>query len=76
MPSPEGKRVPVTQAYLPTDGCSSFAEYVPVIHIVGTPSTISQKNGMMLHHTLGNGNFHVVGAPHLQKAVSINMSIC
>lgn len=31
----------------------SFAEYVPVVHIVGTPSTISQANGMLLHHTLG-----------------------
>lgn len=37
----------------------SFAEYVPVVHIVGTPSTISQANGMLLHHTLGNGDFRV-----------------
>lgn len=33
----------------------SYAEYVPVIHIVGTPSTLSQANGQLLHHTLGNG---------------------
>jgi len=32
---------------------------VPVVHIVGTPSTLSQKNGMLLHHTLGNGDFNV-----------------
>ena len=29
------------------------------MHIVGTPSTLSQKDGMLLHHTLGNGNFEV-----------------
>jgi pyruvate decarboxylase len=37
----------------------AFSEYVPVVHIVGTPSTISQRNGMLLHHTLGNGDFKV-----------------
>lgn len=31
----------------------AFSEYVPVVHIVGTPSTISQRDGMLLHHTLG-----------------------
>jgi len=37
----------------------AYSEYVPVVHIVGTPSTISMKNGMLLHHTLGNGDFNV-----------------
>jgi len=37
----------------------SYSEYVPVVHIVGTPSTMSQKNGMLLHHTLGNGDYNV-----------------
>jgi len=37
----------------------AFSERVPIVHIVGTPSTISQKDGMLLHHTLGNGNFNV-----------------
>ncbi|KAK3689988.1 thiamine diphosphate-binding protein [Podospora appendiculata] len=37
----------------------AHAEHIPVVHIVGCPSTISQKNGMLLHHTLGNGDFHV-----------------
>lgn len=37
----------------------SYSEMVPVVHIVGTPSTISQQNGQLLHHTLGNGNFNV-----------------
>jgi pyruvate decarboxylase len=37
----------------------AYSEFVPVVHIVGTPSTTSQKNGMLLHHTLGNGDFNV-----------------
>jgi pyruvate decarboxylase len=28
---------------------------VPVLHIVGVPSTSQQKNKPMLHHTLGDG---------------------
>lgn len=31
---------------------------VPVVHIVGCPSTASQRAGLMLHHTLGNGDFN------------------
>ena len=37
----------------------AFSEQIPVVHIVGMPSTISQRNGMLLHHTLGNGDFNV-----------------
>jgi pyruvate decarboxylase len=37
----------------------AFSEHVPIVHIVGCPSTISQRNGMLLHHTLGNGDFNV-----------------
>lgn len=37
----------------------SFAEYVPVVHIAGSPSTTSQQDHMLLHHTLGNGDFGV-----------------
>ncbi|MBV6816962.1 alpha-keto acid decarboxylase family protein [Rahnella sp. PD12R] len=35
----------------------SFAEYVPVIHIVGSPALASQRKGELMHHTLGDGNF-------------------
>ncbi len=35
----------------------SYAEYVPVIHIVGAPSTTSQQGRLLLHHTLGDGDF-------------------
>ncbi|CAG8512853.1 4970_t:CDS:2 [Acaulospora morrowiae] len=35
----------------------SFSEMIPVVHIVGTPSTEFQSQGAMLHHTLGNGDY-------------------
>ncbi|QSS52791.1 pyruvate decarboxylase [Histoplasma capsulatum var. duboisii H88] len=37
----------------------SYSEFVPVVHIVGQPSTASQRDGMLLHHTLANGDFNV-----------------
>lgn len=48
-----------------------YAEFVPVIHIVGTPSTKSQANGMLLHHTLGNGNFHTFADMATYLAVDV-----
>lgn len=35
----------------------SYAEYVPVIHIVGAPSTRAQQQGDCVHHSLGDGDF-------------------
>ncbi|OAX42334.1 pyruvate decarboxylase [Rhizopogon vinicolor AM-OR11-026] len=35
----------------------AFSEMVPVLHIVGVPSTTQLKSKPMLHHTLGNGRF-------------------
>ncbi|PFH53957.1 hypothetical protein AMATHDRAFT_752 [Amanita thiersii Skay4041] len=35
----------------------AFSEMVPVIHIVGVPSTFQQKTKPMLHHTLGDGRY-------------------
>lgn len=37
----------------------AYSEFVPIVHIVGQPTTRSQKDGMLLHHTLGNGDFNV-----------------
>lgn len=37
----------------------AYSEFVPIIHIVGQPHTKSQKDGVLLHHTLGNGDFNV-----------------
>ena len=35
----------------------SYAEYVPVIHVVGAPSTSAQRAGSLKHHTLGDGDY-------------------
>lgn len=35
----------------------SYAEYVPVLHIVGAPCTGAQRRGELMHHTLGDGDF-------------------
>ncbi|KAF8650164.1 hypothetical protein AX16_005398 [Volvariella volvacea WC 439] len=35
----------------------AFSEMVPVLHIVGVPSTMQQKSKPMLHHTLGDGRY-------------------
>ncbi|CAM1503695.1 Fc.00g012860.m01.CDS01 [Cosmosporella sp. VM-42] len=37
----------------------AYSEHIPVVHIVGCPSTISQRDNLLLHHTLGNGDFNV-----------------
>ncbi|KAJ3157352.1 Pyruvate decarboxylase 1 [Geranomyces variabilis] len=47
----------------------SEAELVSVVHIVGTPSTVSQADGAILHHTLGNGDFNVFA--RMYKEVTI-----
>ncbi|EIO8324729.1 alpha-keto acid decarboxylase family protein [Salmonella enterica] len=35
----------------------SYAEYVPVLHIVGAPCRAAQQRGELMHHTLGDGDF-------------------
>lgn len=35
----------------------SYAEYLPVIHIVGAPSLAAQQRGDLIHHSLGDGDF-------------------
>lgn len=37
----------------------SYSEHVPVVHIVGIPNTASQRRHLLLHHTLGNGDYRV-----------------
>ena len=46
----------------------AYSEYVSLVHIVGQPSTLSQRDGMLLHHTLGNGDFNVFA--NMSAAVS------
>ncbi|MGM8909020.1 alpha-keto acid decarboxylase family protein [Psychrobacter sp. 1U1] len=36
----------------------SFAEYAPVLHVVGAPSTALQDSKQRIHHTLGDGVFN------------------
>ncbi|MFG2951620.1 alpha-keto acid decarboxylase family protein [Streptomyces adustus] len=42
----------------------SYAEYVPVIHVVGAPSTSAEQAGALMHHTLGDGDFHRFARAH------------
>ena len=37
-----------------------YSEYSPIVHIVGTPSTLAQRDGRLLHHTLGGFDQRVV----------------
>lgn len=37
----------------------SFAEHVGVLHVVGTPTISTQLKKLLVHHTLGNGDFNV-----------------
>ena len=35
----------------------SYAEHVPVLHLVGAPTTAAQRDSRPVHHTLGDGRF-------------------
>ncbi|ODV78515.1 pyruvate decarboxylase [Suhomyces tanzawaensis NRRL Y-17324] len=37
----------------------AYAEHVGLLHIVGVPSISAQQKQLLLHHTLGNGDFTV-----------------
>lgn len=37
----------------------SYAEHVGVLHVVGMPPTSAQTKQLLLHHTLGNGDYNV-----------------
>jgi pyruvate decarboxylase len=49
----------------------AFSEYIPVVHIVGCPSRSSQSHGMLMHHTLGNGDFKVFKNMSAQVSVAV-----
>lgn len=51
----------------------AYSERVPLVHIVGVPSTRSQKTGALLHHTLGNGDFTVFSkmSSNISEAVAL-----
>lgn len=37
----------------------SYAEYLSVVNIVGAPATSTQKQGAIMHHTFGKGDFNI-----------------
>lgn len=37
----------------------SFAEYLPVVNIVGAPATTTQAQHAIMHHTFGTGDFSI-----------------
>ncbi|KAL1921493.1 uncharacterized protein VTP21DRAFT_11209 [Calcarisporiella thermophila] len=51
----------------------SFSELVPVVHIVGVPSTKLQAHGALLHHTLGNSDFRVYERMYQEITVANGM---
>ena len=50
---------------------AASAEYIPIVHITTSPSTISQRDGMLLHHTLGNGDCNVFASISANISVSV-----
>jgi indolepyruvate decarboxylase len=44
----------------------SYAEYIPIIKIVGMPSLSTQEEKTMVHHTLGDGNFNVFSNMYME----------
>ena len=51
----------------------SFAEHVPVLHIVGAPGMASQQRGELLHHTLGDGEFRHFY--HMSEPITVAQAI-
>jgi pyruvate decarboxylase len=49
----------------------AYSEFAPVVHIVGCPSTAAQRDGMLLHHTLGNGDFGVFKEMSARVSVAV-----
>ncbi|KAL3484622.1 thiamine diphosphate-binding protein [Aspergillus germanicus] len=49
----------------------AYSEHVPVVHIVGQPTIASQKDGLLLHHTLGNGDYNVFANISSNLAVAV-----
>ncbi|HVJ52570.1 MAG TPA: alpha-keto acid decarboxylase family protein [Aliidongia sp.] len=48
----------------------SYAEHLPVLQIVGVPSTPSQRARKLLHHTLGDGEFERFSRMHREVTVA------
>lgn len=49
----------------------AYSEHVPVVHIVGQPTIASQNDSLLLHHTLGNGDYNVFANISSNLAVTV-----
>ncbi|KAE8227696.1 hypothetical protein CF326_g7401, partial [Tilletia indica] len=61
----------------------SMSQRVPVVHIVGVPSTSAEGNHSLLHHTLGDGQYDVfenmsarISVAHTRLRANGHMDIC
>lgn len=50
----------------------AYSEMIPVVHVVGCPSTVSQRSGSLLHHTLGNNDYSVFAK--MSEAVTVDVA--
>lgn len=50
-----------------------YAEFVPVVHIVGYPTVSAVRNKAIMHHSLGNGKFDMYEnmAKHIMAATTV-----
>jgi pyruvate decarboxylase len=48
----------------------SYAEHVPVVHVVGSPARKLQESGAILHHSLGDGKNGVFREMHEKVTVA------
>ncbi|KAF2641627.1 pyruvate decarboxylase [Massarina eburnea CBS 473.64] len=51
----------------------AYSEFVPIVHIVGYPTTGAQKDGLLLHHTLGNGDFLAFSKMSAEISCAVSM---
>jgi len=51
----------------------AYSEYVPIVHIVGYPSTVSQRSGALLHHTLGNGKYDIFSRMSTEISCAVSL---
>jgi indolepyruvate decarboxylase len=48
----------------------AYAEYVPVIHVVGAPATSWQRAGAPVHHTFGDGDYRHFARAYAEVTVA------
>ena len=54
----------------------SYAEYVPVLQIVGAPSVSAQRQGLLMHHSLCDGHFeHFMSAARAVTVAQASLTV-